>query len=270
MLSHEKVAPGWLMIIYRVPSTPSTSRVTIWKRVKELGAHLLQQSVYVLPNIPRVKELLNQLKEQIQHLGGECKMIEIASLGEEQEKEVIAGFNSSREEEYAEVIKACNELLQEIEEESKTEDFHYADLEENEKHFQRVRELFDSVMRRDYFGSPVQPRALALVKECQHKFEQFSQEVFSREGIVSEEKKTPPEQGTRYKERQTVTKEELPDKIQKMTNSLGRGVLEVEGKRVGDVPDSAVLECEYREHKGERTLQIRIEWNTVRRGKKPS
>ena len=62
------------MIIYRVPSTPSTSRVTVWKRVKELGAYLLQQSVYILPNLPDVKEAVNQLKEQIHHLGGESKV----------------------------------------------------------------------------------------------------------------------------------------------------------------------------------------------------
>ena len=118
-----------------------------------------------------------------------AKLIEIASLGEEQEKEVIAGFNRNREEEYTEVIKACNELLHEIEEESKTEDFHFADLEENEKHLQRVRELLESVAGRDYFGSPLQAKAVALMKECQQKFEEFSQEVFSREGIVSEDKK---------------------------------------------------------------------------------
>jgi DNA-binding transcriptional regulator PaaX len=135
---------GWLMIIYHVPSTPSTSRVTIWKRIKELGAFLLQQSVYILPNLPSVKATVNQLKEQVIHLGGECKVIEIASLGEEQEKEVIAGFNSNREEEYSEVIKVCNEFLQEIDQESGTEDFNFAHLEENEKYMQKVRELFDN------------------------------------------------------------------------------------------------------------------------------
>ena len=66
-------------------------------------------------------------------------------------KEVIAGFNSNREEEYVEVIKACKELSQEIDEESRAEDFHFADLEENEKHLQRVKELLDNVVKRDYF-----------------------------------------------------------------------------------------------------------------------
>ena len=185
-LIHDK---GWLIIIYRVPSTPSTSRVTIWKRVKELGAFLLQQSVYILPNTPATKEALNSLKEQIQHLGGECKVLEIASLGEAQEKEVVTGFNSNREEEYTEVIKACKELSEEIDEESKTEDFHFADLEENEKHLQRVKELMDSVVNRDYFESISKSKAIQMVNECAEKFEVFSHEVFSREGIRYRHKK---------------------------------------------------------------------------------
>jgi hypothetical protein len=258
---------GWLMIIYRVPSTTSTSRVTVWKRVKELGAYLLQQSVYILPNMPQVKEAVNQLKEQIHHLGGESKVIEIASLGEEQEKEVIDGFNKNREEEYIEVVKACNELLHEIEEESKTEDFHYADLEENEKHLQRVRELLDSVAGRDYFGSSLQAKAVVLMKECQQKFEEFSQEVFSREGIVGEDKKLPPEPGKKHKERQPLSKKELSGKIQEIVNNLNRNVLEVGGKKVVELADTVVLEWEYLERKGEKSLELKIEWVSSRAGK---
>jgi DNA-binding transcriptional regulator PaaX len=96
MLSNSKNHQGWLIIIYRVPSTPSTSRVTVWKKVKELGGYLLQQSVYILPNLPATREAINLLKELIQRLGGECKILEVASLGESQEKEIIAGFNKNR------------------------------------------------------------------------------------------------------------------------------------------------------------------------------
>lgn len=266
MLSTNK--NGWLMIIYRVPSTPSTSRVMVWKRVKELGAYLLQQSVYILPNLPDVKEAVNQLKEQIHHLGGESKVIEIASLGEEQEKEVIAGFNKNREEEYTEVIKACNELLHEIEEESRTEDFHFADLEENEKHLQRVNELLDSVKSRDYFGSPLQSKAVALAKKCQQKFEEFSHEVFSREGIVNEDKKPPLESGKKHKEGQSLSKKELEAKIQEILSNLNRNELEVDGKKVGELPDMVVLEWEYIEQKSEKSLEMKIEWASSRVGKK--
>jgi hypothetical protein len=242
--------------------------VMVWKRVKELGAYLLQQSVYILPNLPKVKEAVNQLKEQIHHLGGESTVIEITSLGEEQEKEVIAGFNSNREEEYIEVVKACNELLHEIEEESKTQDFHYADLEENEKHLQRVSELLDSVARRDYFGSSFKAKAVALMKECQQKFEEFSHEVYSRDGMVVEEKRLPLESRKKHKERQSLSKKELVVKIQEIVSNLCSNVLEVDGKKVGELADTVVLEWEHLEQKGEKSLAIKIEWTSSRRGKK--
>jgi hypothetical protein len=268
MLSNTKDARGWLMIIYRLPSTPSTSRVTVWKRIKELGAYLLQQSVYILPNLPQVREAVNQLKEQIHHLGGESKTIEIASLGEEQEKEAIAGFNSNREEEYIEVVKACNELLHEIEEESQTEDFHFADLEENEKHLQRVKELLESVTSRDYFGSSLQPKAVALMKECQQKFGEFAREVYSREGIVGEDKKVSLVPGKKHKERRSLSKKELLAKFQEIINNLNNNVLEVDGKRVSELPDNLALGLEYRENKTEKALEIKIEWTASRVPKK--
>ena len=269
MLSSNNNTRGWLMIIYRVPSTPSTSRVTVWKRVKELGAYLLQQSVYILPNLPRTKEATGQLKEQIHHLGGESKVIEIASLGEEQEREVIAGFNKNREEEYIEVVKACNELLREIEEESKTEDFHFADLEENEKHLQRVKELFDSVSARDYFGCPLRAKAASLMKECLSKFEEFSHEVFSREGIVEEERKPSLPVGKKYRQRQSLSKSELESKIQEIVRALRGHTLEVDSKKVDELPDNLVLEWEYAEQKADKSLQMKIEWVSARVAKKP-
>ena len=251
---------GWLMIIYRMPSTPSTSRVTVWKRVKELGAYLLQQSVYILPNLPQVKEAVNQLKEQISRLGGESKVIEIASLGEEQEDEVKAGFNSNRKEEYEEVIKACNELLHEIEDESNTEDFHFADLEENEKHIQRVKELLEDVVGRDYFGSSLRDKALTLMDECQQRFDEFSHEVFSRDGMIGEEKRLPIELGKKHRESKPLSKKELIVRLNEIVTGIDRNVLEVEGKKVEMLPDVADLEIEYTEYKTEKVLGLKIEW----------
>ena len=263
MLSSINKAKGWLMVIYRLPTTPSTSRVTVWKRIKELGAYLLQQSVYILPNLPEIKESVDNLKDQIQRLGGESKVIEIASLGEEQEKEAIAGFNNNREEEYTEVVKACTELLREIEEESKTEDFHFADLEENEKHIQRVKELLEAVTKRDYFGSSSQTKAMALMKECQEKFEAYTQEVYSREGIAGEDKKLKLEPGKKYTEKLSLTKGVFAEKINELVNKLHANSLEVNGKKAAELSDAVTVEWEYYEHKHAMSLEMRIEWTSV-------
>jgi hypothetical protein len=264
MLQKTKSNQGWLIIIYRVPSIPSTSRVTIWKKVRELGAFLLQQSVYILPNLVSTKAAVDALKEQIQRLAGECKVLEIASLGEEQEKEVIAGFNNNREEEYTEVIKACKELLQEIDEESKTEDFHFADLEENEKHLQRVRELLDSVIERDYFESNFRSKATRMVKQCEEKFEIFSHEVFSREGVVSEEKKPSIilDNASKNKQKKSYNRKELIATLLEMIKSLNKGTLEVGTKKVNPLDDQPVLEWDYRVSKEENSLEIKVIWKS--------
>jgi CRISPR/Cas system-associated endoribonuclease Cas2 len=271
MLQDAKNNRSWLIIIYRVPSTTSTSRVTVWRKVKELGAFLLQQSVYILPNSPPTREAVNALKEQIQHLGGECKILEIASLGEEQEKEVITGFNNNREEEYAEVIKACKELLQEIDEESKTEDFHFADLEENEKHLQRVRELLEGIIKRDYFESGCRAKAVQMINKCDEKFEAFSLEVFSREGIVSDEKKSLFNLDiiAKYKRKQAFTRSELIAKLRGIINSLNHNTLEVGTKKVSPLPDQSILEWDYQENKEKSVLEIKVMWthaSTDRKG----
>jgi hypothetical protein len=268
MLSTTKHTQGWLMIIYRVPSTPSTSRVMVWKRVKGLGGYLFQQSVYVLPDLPDIREAVTHLKEQIHHLGGECKIIEVASLGEDQEKEVIAGFNSNREEEYTEVIKACNELLQEIDEESETEDFHFADLEENEKHLQRVKELLDSIKSRDYFGSPLQSKAVELMEACHLKFEAFSHEVYSREGIDMEDKRLPVDTGKTHKKRYVIDRNTLRDKMNEIVSHLSAGGIEIDGRKTGELSHAVSLEVEYKELKNDKSIEIRIGWTDPSTGKK--
>jgi CRISPR/Cas system-associated endoribonuclease Cas2 len=254
MLSKKESNQGWLMIIYHVPSTPSTSRVTVWKKVKELGAYFFQQSVYVLPHLPYVREEVNRLKEQIHHLGGESRIIEIASLGEDQE--VIAGFNSNRAEEYAEVIKVCKELSDEID----NEDLNFASLEENEKHLQRIKELLDNVKKRDYFDSPLQSKAVELMKDCHSKLEIFGHKVYSRESKEMEDKKQPLEIVENRIQRCSVNKKTLAKKINGIVHGLTNGILEVDNTKVGELSSPVTLECEFKEHKNERSLEIRIEW----------
>jgi hypothetical protein len=181
----------------------------------------------------------------------------------------IAGFNSNREEEYIEVIKAGDELLHEIDEESKTEDFHFADLEENEKHLQRVKELLDSVKNRDYFGSPLQIKATELIEDCRSKFEEFSHEVYSREGIEMEDKKLPLYTGKKRMERYSVNKRTLADKVTEIVSNLTGGVLEIDNRKVGELPQSVALELEFKEQKKDKSLEIRLAWTSSTRGKKP-
>src|SRR5437763_1155981 len=45
----EQTASGWILLIYRVPSEPSSSRVSVWRDLKRTGALYLQQCVCIVP-----------------------------------------------------------------------------------------------------------------------------------------------------------------------------------------------------------------------------
>jgi len=46
---HEREAIRWLQLTYKVPGEPSQKRVWVWRRLQNLGAFALQNSVYLLP-----------------------------------------------------------------------------------------------------------------------------------------------------------------------------------------------------------------------------
>jgi hypothetical protein len=60
----------WLLLHYKLPNKPSALRVYIWRKLKRLGAILLHDAVWVLPENPRTTEQIQWLKAEIQEMGG--------------------------------------------------------------------------------------------------------------------------------------------------------------------------------------------------------
>ena len=56
---------GWLVLVYRVPSEPSSKRVAIWRDLKRVGAHYLQQCVCVVPRRPDLHSAIETIREKI-------------------------------------------------------------------------------------------------------------------------------------------------------------------------------------------------------------
>ena len=54
-------AHQWLLLLYKVPPEPTAHRVSVWRKLKRLGAILLHDSVWVLPPSTRTIEELRWL-----------------------------------------------------------------------------------------------------------------------------------------------------------------------------------------------------------------
>src|SRR5439155_9225465 len=62
----------WLFLIHQVPAKPDYLRVKVRRRLAQLGAVALKNSVYVLPASPEGRSRLGELAREILRLGGEA------------------------------------------------------------------------------------------------------------------------------------------------------------------------------------------------------
>jgi hypothetical protein len=94
----------WLLLIYKVPREPTSSRVYVWRKLKQIGAILLHDSVWVLPASERTQEQLQWLAAEITELKGEATTARANWLSSEQEEDVTRRFRSQADELYQELL----------------------------------------------------------------------------------------------------------------------------------------------------------------------
>jgi hypothetical protein len=95
----------WLLLQHRVPTEPSVGRVTVWRKMKRLGAVLLQDAVWALPATPATREQLQWLAAEIVELGGEARVWEArVAIGEDES--LVRQFQAQVDLTYAEILAA--------------------------------------------------------------------------------------------------------------------------------------------------------------------
>jgi hypothetical protein len=123
----------WLLLIYKVPNEPSARRVYVWRKLKGMGAILLQDSAWVLPANPRTREKMQWLASEIKDMdGGNATLWEAEVVFTGQDTNLMQQFKDQ-------VDTIYNEILSELERED-------ADLAALSKQYQqaKLQDYFDS------------------------------------------------------------------------------------------------------------------------------
>src|SRR5215469_12052181 len=89
MFMLEREAIRWLQLTYKVPSEPSQKRVWVWRRLQNLGAFALQNSVYLLPLSDEVEKQFRQLVHDIRDMGGEASLFLVVALDSTDEQRIL-------------------------------------------------------------------------------------------------------------------------------------------------------------------------------------
>ena len=122
----------WLLLHYKLPSKPSALRVYIWRKLKHLGAILLHETVWVLPNTPRTAEQVQWLAAEIQEMGGNAYYWRANTILGEHEESILRQFNQQVDAVYFDLLKRLEKPR--------------ADLQEISKQYQQAasQDFFDS------------------------------------------------------------------------------------------------------------------------------
>jgi hypothetical protein len=141
----------WLLLIHQIPAKPDYLRVKIWRRLQQIGAVAIKQSVYALPRTDQSYEDSTWILKEIVEGGGDGSISEAVLLEGLSDEQVVGLFRAARDPDYEKIIEDVQSLAEGLSKES-------AEGGENITKFRtqlsRLKRRFEDVGAIDFFGAP--------------------------------------------------------------------------------------------------------------------
>jgi hypothetical protein len=103
-------AVSWILLSTRLPREPSRLRLAAWRRLKRLGAVLLHDAMWVLPDDPRTRESFEWLAQEVEEQGGTAYLWEAAGLSPQQDRRLLDQFRREADARYAEIAHTARAI----------------------------------------------------------------------------------------------------------------------------------------------------------------
>jgi len=166
----------WILLVYKLPATPSRLRAAAWRKLKGAGAIYLQDGVAALPVTPATERTLRGVAAEVRDAGGTAHLLQVKPLTDAQA--LVTLFNSAREAEYHELLSRCQYFHAELARERTGQNFTFAELEENED-LTKLEAWRAKIAARDHFAVPRGKDADVALTACRDDLNAFAQEVYA-------------------------------------------------------------------------------------------
>ena len=103
---------AWFLLIYQLPAKQSPARVKVWRRLQRIGAVLLKNSAWAMPESDEAREDLEWLKAEIVASGGEAMVLQGQAPQQATQDEIVAAFRDARAKDFEALRKDATKLLQ--------------------------------------------------------------------------------------------------------------------------------------------------------------
>lgn len=153
----------WLVLAYQLPARPPHLRVRIWRRLQQVGAAVLRNSIYVLPNMEEAREDLEWVRSEIVANRGQASLLEASAVDGYTDKDLIAQLRTERDAEYQALIKEASRAR------GAARTAGAAQRPGLRRTLRKLKEQHAAIARRDYFEPPSRRAAEALVGEIERE-----------------------------------------------------------------------------------------------------
>ena len=137
----------WLVLAYQLPARPPHLRVRIWRRLQQVGAALVRNSIYVLPDTGEAREDLEWIRAEIVAHRGQASLLEASALDGVTDKDLTAQLRADRDAEYRAFIKEASRT----------------------RGVRKLKEQLAAIVKRDYANTPSRRDAEKLVAEIERE-----------------------------------------------------------------------------------------------------
>lgn len=169
---------SWLLLTYKVPPEPAAKRVSLWRKLKGMGAVYLQNGVCLLPKTDDHIRRLKMLENDIGEAQGQSVILETLALDPAQENKVLARFKDDRNDAYEEFIDKCDDFEHEVAKEVTANHFTYAELEENDVDLKKLQGWLAKIQKLDFYGADRALEAQERLKGCVAVLDDYARKVF--------------------------------------------------------------------------------------------
>jgi hypothetical protein len=142
----------WLLLVASLPTEDPAARMRMLRTLESLGAAVMREGDYLLPDTPACRQGLAALAEYIVKGAGSAQVLQVTPVNAAQQAAFRALFDRSAR--YAELIKVVESLKV---------GFGIADPGALARVLNKQRREFESIGALDFFPSDVQARAKAAI-----------------------------------------------------------------------------------------------------------
>lgn len=182
----------WFLFTPHLPTSPSSLRVLVWRRMQTVGAVNLQSGVWVLPRSSDHERFIRELLAEIEGQGGSGLLFVADAFEATMQERILARFQAERERDYHEFEGRCKDFLLEIDKETSACNFTFAELEENEQDLLKLAGWLRKIQSRDFFHSSRTEGAVRALTQCRETLHGFANAVYLLAGLAPSEEALPP------------------------------------------------------------------------------